>query len=174
LAYEEIRNEFLDKIKKLIAGCGYERYQKFGADVIKPEDFGNPLAAEKLGLKDVPLDIRIAYKIVIKDIEKLKGTMGKEANYLIGINKMLLERKLFLEEECGDYDEEIMFDATPQVVRLTKIYQELYRIFVFLVEPRGLLEQLNISRKTLNKADAKRRRHFKPQELFKLEYNIGS
>lgn len=171
MAFEELQLEFRSKIHRLIKGVSHEKHQKYGK--AKIEGFVDAKRAKALKLYGISPDARLIYKSLDKEIKELKGEDGRDPNYLLLINDLLKKRRLFLNQECGgDIDEDLM-DADAEIIKLTKIYKELYMIFVDIVREKRCLDKIGIKRKVLMPEVVNNIRRYTKEQIFLMEHDLG-
>jgi hypothetical protein len=172
MAFEELQLAFESQLEGLVTGTAHEKYEKYGKEKI--EDFTDTKRAKALGLYGISPDARLIYKGLRKEIKEFKGEDGREPNYLLLINDLLKKRMFFLDSECGgDIDEDLM-DASEHIIKLMKIYKDLYRRFVDLAQEKRCLDKIGIKRKALSPEVVKNIRKYTKNQIFRMEYDLGA
>lgn len=173
MSFEEIHFTYMKDLTSYLKSISYEHFNLYDGEIIT--GFKDEKKAKALNLYGVSLDARETVANIIADIKNIKAPEGKEPNYLVEINKYLTARRSFLNKEIGGstIHNDLIIRKDKGVVKLCRLYQELYRMFVELAAKMNSLTPLNISERTLTDGEKAAVRS-KTQEIqFQAKYTVG-
>ncbi len=173
MSFEEIRFTYIRELENYLKAISFENFNDYESQTII--GFKDEKKAKALNLYGMSLDSREIVANIINDIKEIKAPEGKEPNYLVEINKYLTTRRSFLNKEIGGstIEKYLIIGKDKNVVKLCRLYQELYRMFVELAARMNSLAPLNIEVRQISPAE-KAKLNSKPQEVqFQAKYSVG-